>query len=154
MSEPLSFTDATPRFSLPMLFAGQSQKEVFVNEANARIDALLHPSIEGEAASPPPNPARGECWLIGSNAAGEWAGHEGKLAAFLESGWAIIEPNIGMSVFDKQAAACRRYDGNWVIGLAPTAPQGGATIDSEARSALEGLIQTLISAGYLMQSSN
>ncbi|TNE49833.1 MAG: DUF2793 domain-containing protein, partial [Sphingomonadales bacterium] len=87
MSEPFSFADATARFSLPMLFAGQSQKEVFVNEAHAKIDALLHPAIEGEASVPPPAPPLGQCWLIGGNATAEWSGHEGKLAAFMENGW-------------------------------------------------------------------
>ena len=39
-------SDATPRWALPQLFAGQAQKEVFHNEALARIDMLLHGHAE------------------------------------------------------------------------------------------------------------
>ena len=81
MTDPISFTPATPRFALPLLFAGQSQKEFYVNEAHALTDALLHAACEGETADPPPAPIEGEAWLVASGAAGEWAGQDGKLAS-------------------------------------------------------------------------
>ncbi len=42
MSDPVQFEGATPRFALPLLFAGQAQKEFFVNEALLRADMVLH----------------------------------------------------------------------------------------------------------------
>lgn len=38
MTEPVVFTSASPRFAIPLLFAGQAQKEVFVNEAHLRTE--------------------------------------------------------------------------------------------------------------------
>ena len=65
MSLPVDFDTATARHGFPMLVAGQAQKEFFVNEALARIDALLHPAFETVASTPPALPAAGECWLVG-----------------------------------------------------------------------------------------
>ena len=53
MSDPVLFESASPRFALPLLYSGQAQKEIFVNEAFSHVDALLHCSIEEEMASPP-----------------------------------------------------------------------------------------------------
>ena len=67
MSEPL-FDSRTPRLDLPLLFAGQSQKEGFVNEISARLDALLGLAIEGELAAAPPAALDGQSWLVAAGA--------------------------------------------------------------------------------------
>ena len=82
MTDPIVFTSASPRFGLPLLFAGQSQKEVFGNEAHALADALLHPAVEGEADDPPATPAEGDCWLVGGAPTGAWAEHADALASY------------------------------------------------------------------------
>ena len=63
--------DVTARFALPVLKAGQAQKEVTHNEALARVDALLHPVVESMAlAVPPPAPEPGRGWLVAAAPSG------------------------------------------------------------------------------------
>lgn len=149
MTAPTVFDSATPRFSLPLLFTGQAQKEFFVNEAHALIDVLLHSSIEGTASNPPTDPIEGECWLVGAAATGEWSGHEGSLAFCYGDTWRYLAPTDGMRVFDRSARQVRLFDGAWKAAAVPITPTGGATVDSEARQTIEGLISALRNQGIL-----
>lgn len=147
MSDPFLFDTASPRFGLPLLFPGQSQKETFVNEAHALADALLHPAIEGEGASPPPTPVDGESWLVGSSAAGAWAGQEGKLAFRQAGNWLFVAPRDGMRLLDRSTGQERRFFGTWKIAEEPVEPTGGSIVDAEARVAILQLIVALKVAG-------
>ncbi|AKH43475.1 hypothetical protein FHS61_000821 [Altererythrobacter atlanticus] len=152
MPDPISFTTASPRYQLPLLFSGQAQKEFFVNEAHALIDTLLHPVIEGEADDPPADPAAGECWLVGASPTGDWAGQAGMLACFQADGWIFTAPRDGMRLFDRSAGRDLRYLDGWHQADPPAQPAGGSVIDEEARIAINGLINALVSAGILPQS--
>jgi len=147
MTDPISFASTTSRLDLPLLFAGQAQKEVTVNEALVSIDLLLHGAVEGVLAVPPASPAIGQCWIIGTSPQGEWAGHSGDVAGWTEGGWRFIPPAPGMRLYDRAAAAFRLFNGQWTIVSAPAAPQGGGTIDVEARAALAILFTRLSQAG-------
>jgi hypothetical protein len=131
---------------------GQSQKEFFVNEAHALVDALLHPAIEGEADAPPSAPAQGESWLVGDAPSGAWADQAGKLASYQAGGWIFASPREGMSVLDRATGQGIRYRDGWQRPATPAEPAGGATVDSEARAAIGELIEVLIAAGILAQS--
>ena len=147
MPDPISFTSASPRFGLPLLFAGQAQKEFFVNEAHCLTDALLHPSIEGEQSAPSPAPEDGQCWLVNDAASAEWSGQEGKLACWQAGAWLFITPRDGMAVFDKAQNQMIRFAGEWKRPTAPASPNGGENVDHEARVAISSLIAGLIEAG-------
>lgn len=149
MSDPISFTSTSARFDLPYLFPGQAQKEVFVNEAHARADMLLHPAIEGEANTPPAAPLDGECWLVGTAATGVWAGHEGDLACLQSGTWLFAAPRNGLQIFDQPAGQIRRFADGWQAASAVPTPSGGSVIDAEARGAIAGLVAALIAAGIL-----
>jgi hypothetical protein len=147
MADPISFTSATPRFALPLLFAGQSQKEFYVNEANALTDALLHAACQGEAANPPATPVEGVAWLVAADATGDWAGEEGKLASRQASNWLFTAPADGMRLFDRSTGQMLLYRGGWQRPTPPHMPSGGTVIDTEARAAIADLVTALAGAG-------
>ncbi len=124
--------------------AGQAQKEFFVNEALARTDMLLHPAVLGEAGAPPSSPTEGDCWLVGASAVGAWVGHEGELACLQSGNWLFASPRNGMAVFDEASGQTRRYVDGWQAATTVSMPSGGLTIDTQARSAVAGLVAALV----------
>ena len=147
MSDPVLFETASPRFGLPLLFAGQSQKEAFVNEAHALADALLHCAIEGEAAAPPPVAADGTSWLVAAGATGAWAGKDGAIACRQAGNWLFVSPRDGLYMLDRSSGQTLRFRGSWQIPEIPPEPSGGSTVDSEARMAISQLFAALRVAG-------
>lgn len=148
MSDPL-FDSQTPRHDLPLLFAGQAQKETFVNEALSRIDVLLHCAIEAQRATPPAAPAEGQCWLVASGASGEWSGRAGQIAAFESGNWLFLTPRDGMRLLNRSTGQEMRYLETWKTPARPALPTGGTTIDNEARAAITALLQCLTNAGVI-----
>ena len=150
MTDPMNFSAFTPRFGLPMLFSGQSQKEVTVNEALLSADVLLHPAIEAVATSAPAAPALGQCWLVGNGATGTFAGQTDRIATWSEGGWRFIAPREGMRAYDLSASAHRIYSGgSWRLISAPAAPSGGSVIDPQARTAISGILAALRTGGII-----
>ena len=145
MPLPTITTARTPAHALPYLFPGQSQKEAFVNEAFARLDALVHPLVLGELAAPPADPATGDCYIVAGSAAGVWAGHERALASWAETQWLFAEPREGMQVHDAASGALAVFTDlqGWQHAAAPATPSGGSVQDVEARAALAQIVARL-----------
>ena len=161
--------ETTSRHALPLLQPGQAQKEMWHNEALALADALLHPLAEGEAVSPPADPAPGVCWLVAADATGAWAGQSGRLACWTSGGWRFAAPSEGMTVWRRDAALPARYTGaGWELGAldgavlriggvpvvgargaAIAGPAGGAVVDAEARAVLGAVLGALRSHGLI-----
>jgi Protein of unknown function (DUF2793) len=162
--------DTTPRFALPFILPGQAQKELFHNEALARIDVALHPAVEGPPlAEPPPDPGEGGCWIVASPGAGDWSGRDGLLAMWSEGGWRFVAPPPGTIAWNKAASLPLLWDGSqWrdgalycsglvvnglqVVGSRQAgvpSPSGGTIIDEQARAAINALTAALMSHGLI-----
>lgn len=162
--------EVTPRWAFPQLFAGQAQKELFHNEALARIDMLLHGQVESaDGGTPPPAPVLGQCWIVGVGATGAWDGQDDAVACWTEGGWRFVAPRVGLSLWvaDRGHAmehdgsgwseAAIRADGIYIAGLrvagprlgAIAEPAGGSTVDSEARSSIGAILAALRAHGLI-----
>lgn len=147
MSDPVTFESTSPRYALPLLYSGQAQKEAFVNEAFAVTDALLHCNIEGESDTPPGTPVDGQNWLVAAEATGDWVGQEQALACRQAGNWIFIQPRDGMRVFDISSGQEQLFFGAWTKASSFVEPQGGTTVDVEARTAIADLIAGLRALG-------
>ena len=162
--------DETPRFALPFILPGQAQKELFHNEALARIDVARQPAVEGPpAAAPPADPEEGQCWIVAPAATGDWSGRDLMLAMWSEGGWRFVAPSPGTTAWNKAAGVPLQFDGeSWRAGLwacaglevdgvqvvgarqpAVPSPSGGTIIDSEARTAIAAITAALMSHGLI-----
>lgn len=162
--------ETTPRWELPHLFAGQAQKEIFHNEALARIDMLLHGQVESAGETVPPAfPSAGQCWIVADGGSGDWDGRDGQVACWTEGGWRFVVPRAGLSLWVADSNHGRRYDGvNWrdeavradglyVEGLrvagprlgAVPDPSGGMVVDAEGRVALGAILAVLREHGLI-----
>lgn len=153
MATPIEFPSVTQNLALPLLFAGQAQKEFSINQALLALDAVMPRSVIASASAPPTAPAEGEAYRVLSGASGDWAGHEDDLALWIGGAWVFAPPTEGMVVYDRGAAVLVIYRDGWQSGSEPIAPTGGDTIDVEARTAIEGLIEALRTAGVLPQNA-
>lgn len=149
MNDPATFSDTSTRHALPYLFAGQAQKEFTVNEALAKIDALLHPVIGGQAASEPTSPAPGDCVLVIEPASGIFDGNEGRLASWDGQQWTFIDPVEGMTVYDSSTGTRLVFASGWQEAPSIGDPAGGTTIDLEARGAIVALSGALRDYGII-----
>ena len=138
------------RFSLPLLIAGQAQKEVTWNESLALIDALMAMRVEsaGENAAPAA-PLPGQCWIVGDAPTGAWTGAAGKAAISTVGGWRFVPmPLFSVVCVGSNGQVWRKLPGGWSALSVPAAPSGGTTIDVECRAALAAILTLLGKAGF------
>jgi hypothetical protein len=160
--------EMTPRLGLPLLVAGQVQKEVFLNEALALADLLIAGSVEpAPIASPPASPTTGTLYRVAAaGASGAFAGQEGKLAGWTEGGWRFVAPVEGMRLTERGSVAYR--DGLWTSGslrasevligaqrvlgarqAAVANPAGGTVVDTQGRLAITQILAALRAHGLI-----
>ena len=160
----------TARLGLPLLSAGQAQKEVTHNEALQTLDSLVVAAVEEPPRlEPPGTPVVGACYIVGTAPTGEWAGKPQYVAAFTSAGWRLLPPQEGMTFYVRSTAVWAVFragawelgqmrgsslliDGEQVVGsraAAIASTSGGTTVDSEARAAIDQILVALRQHGLI-----
>lgn len=149
MSNPITFSSATPNTGLPLLIAGQAQKEFFVNQALSVLDALQPQAVNASQPLPPLDADEGDCFRVTAPAVQAWDGCEDHLAIRIGGGWHFVSPRSGMHVFDRTANQTLFFLSGWQIATTPIIPATGTVIDVEARTAIDQVIAALRDIGIL-----
>lgn len=158
----------TDRLLLPLLAAGQAQKDVTHNEALLALDGLVALAAQSRsAAGPPPNPGPGDVQIVAAAAASAWGAAAGTIMQWLGTGWQPRAPVDGQLALVIDEAIMLVHAGGWqalwpvaglmvagraVLSAAPgsvAAPVGGTVVDEQARSAIAQLISQLQAQGIL-----
>lgn len=162
-------TDTTARLGLPLLAAGQAQKEMHHNEALTRLDLLFQGSAEALGTDvPPAEPLPGQCWILGGTPTGDWAGHAREIAGWTEGGWRFVAPREGMRLWLGATEGFALFaGGTWQAGRAHgrlfvegeqvvgprvnaiSEPVGGTVVDAEARAAISTVLVALRAHGLI-----
>ncbi len=141
--------DTTARLGLPLIAAGQAQKEMTHNEALVLLDLLVPGSVVATGMNMPPGaPGLGESWIVGDAPIDAWTAHAGAIAGWTSGGWRFAAPQDGMAFWVVGAGGlARRIDGEWTLTVpqpAVTEPSGGAVVDAEARGAIAAVLEILL----------
>ncbi|MEM1383133.1 MAG: DUF2793 domain-containing protein [Pseudomonadota bacterium] len=119
----------TANFGIALLDAAQAQKHVTVNEALLRVDALAARRVESFGATMPPTGVEGQAHVVGTSATGDWLGHDGEIAIWLNDGWDFVAARIGWRVLDGATGEEAVFDGTaWVPGGIAVSPTGAQTV--------------------------
>ncbi|KAA9006793.1 DUF2793 domain-containing protein [Histidinibacterium aquaticum] len=110
-------SDRSARLDLPFLLPSQAQKHVTVNDAFETLDTLVQLTVEAiGSTTPPSDPEPGEVHTLGDGATGDWAGHDGDLAAWTGTGWVFRTPRPGWRAWDLATSELRIWSGTgWVL---------------------------------------
>ncbi|MDO5659291.1 MAG: DUF2793 domain-containing protein [Paracoccus sp. (in: a-proteobacteria)] len=119
---------STARLGLPFVQPAQAQKHVTVNEALARLDAMVNPVLDSITRSTPPETVLpGACFGVPAQAGGAWSGQGGQIAMAGNGGWVFVTPLAGMRVFVADQGVHAIHDGiAWVAGALTLSPFGSA----------------------------
>ncbi len=105
----------TAHLGLSLVEQAQAQKEITVNTALARIDALLNTgALDKDVNTPPGSPSAGDVYIVGPSPTGAWAGHAGEVA-YYDQLWRFIVPNEGLCLWVSDEHLLYTYHGSaWV----------------------------------------
>ncbi len=149
MTELPTFSDTTPNLDLPLLFAGQAQKEFFINQALSILDSKMTATVTDPRPGPPDAWNDGEMFRVTANPANGWEDQQDSIAIAVADSWAFIQPWHGQRVFDRSADRLLIYRSSWSSAVEPALPEGGTMVDDQARAAILQIVEVLRAAGLL-----
>lgn len=105
----------TTHLGLTLVEQSQAQKEVTVNTALTRIDAMLNTGAKDKDLSTPPgSPAVGDVYIVAGSPTGDWSG-QAKSVAYFDQIWRFVAPREGLTLWVNDEDKAYTYDGsNWV----------------------------------------
>lgn len=119
----------TQNLNITKLVSSQSQKEVTINEALIKVDAILNiGAVDRAVDTPPTSPSDGDLYIIGSSPTGDWATHAEEIGYYQQQ-WNFITPNEGMRIWVNDEDRLYVFDGtNWRAARDDKSfPNGAAT---------------------------
>jgi len=147
----------TNHLGVTLVEQSQSQKEVTVNQAFTRIDAVLNSGVKSRTTNTPPgSPISGDLYIVGASPTGAWVGQAGKLTYF-DQIWRFITPIDGASFWVNDEAKNYVYSsGNWVVSIANDleAIENLSTNGFASRTATDSWATRTITAGVAMSVTN
>jgi hypothetical protein len=135
------------------------------------MSALLKGVINATTATPPVSPTEGDAYIVATSPTGAWNGKAKTIAIYYNGGWlhipgldsngsqiAMSSRQEGMMVYNQALNALQVFDGtNWQARYFLEAAKqaavadatGGATVDTEARAALNSLLAKCRTLGLI-----
>lgn len=133
-------SQTSPTLALPYLQAAQAQKHVTHNEALRLLDAATQLSVlSASLTEPPATLNEGDCFIPAPGPTGDWAGHGGDIAIYVDGSWQFFEAAPGWRADVTPSGQTLRFDGS--IWTAPTAdlqnlPELGVNTTADATNRL------------------
>lgn len=160
----------TPDLGLPLISALQSQPDVTHNEMVLLLQASLVGAID-LTNTPPGSPVDGDLYICGTAPTGAWTGKANKLAFRYGGAWRFLPGNDasgtniamgarqeGLRTYNRTLDVVQIWTGSaWIARYALAAgtqpaiadATGGATVDAEARTAINAVLAALRTVGIV-----
>lgn len=108
-------SDTSLLLGLPLIQAAQAQKHVTHNEALRLLDLVVQLTVQDRhRVAAPDAPNDGDRHIVAVGGIGLWAGQDGKIAIFDDTGWTFVTPRAGWRAFVvSEAQTVIRNDQGW-----------------------------------------
>lgn len=146
----------TNHLNIALVEQSQAQKEITINQAITRLDAILNTGAKSRStATPPTSPASGDLYIVGNSPTGDWAGQAGKIAYF-DAIWRFITPNEGIKLWVNDEDLIAIYNGtNWLLDGVVTQSGSSYTLansDNKSRMRFTSTTATTLSLPNNLQT--